>query len=117
MFKPRLCVGLLLSVAFMLSGCAATIPRNGISNGQLAETAEIPGMPGVRFWADEVPRNPLAEIRRRTAHMPPIARDAKMQDGRKVIDTLALSGGRMVRLVQAFLQAGRNAATVPNSRS
>ena len=50
-------------------------------------------MPGVRFWADEVPRNPLAEIRRRTAHMPPIARDAKMQDGRKVIDTLALSGG------------------------
>ena len=92
-FKPRLCVGLLVSVAFMLSGCAATIPRNGISNGQLAETAEIPGMPGVRFWADEVPRNPLAEIRRRTAHMPPIARDAKMQDGRKVIDTLALSGG------------------------
>jgi predicted acylesterase/phospholipase RssA len=88
----KLHVGLLLAIAFMLSGCAATIPRNGISSGTLAETAEIPGMPGVRFWG-EVPSNPIAEVRRRTAHMPPLARDAKMQDGRKVINTLALSGG------------------------
>ncbi len=50
-------------------------------------------MPGVRFWGDEVPSNPIAEVRRRAAHMPPLARDAKTQDGRKVIDTLALSGG------------------------
>lgn len=93
MFKPRLDVGLLLATAIMLSGCAATLPRNGIASASLAETAEIPGMPGVRFWGDEVPKNPIAEVRRRTAHMPPIARDAKTQDGRKVIDTLALSGG------------------------
>ncbi len=93
MFAPRLYVGLIVATAIMLSGCAATIPRNGISSGTLAETAEIPGMPGVRFWGDEVPSNPIAEVRRRAAHMPPLARDAKTQDGRKVIDTLALSGG------------------------
>ena len=98
MLRPRLHVGLMLSAVLMiatgvLTGCAATLERNGISDGQLAETAEIPGMPGVRFWADEVPRNPLAEVRRRTAHMPPVGRTAKTKDGRKVIDTLALSGG------------------------
>ncbi|WP_045836948.1 patatin-like phospholipase family protein [Hyphomicrobium sp. 99] len=90
---PRLQVGLLLVASLMVSGCAAAIPRNGISSATLAETAEIPGMPGVRFWADEVPRNPLAEVRRRTAHMPPIGQTAKTRDGRKLVDTLALSGG------------------------
>ncbi len=79
MFRPRLYVGLAVAIAFVLSGCAATIPRNGIANAKLAATAEIPGMPGVRFWADEVPRDPVAEIKRRTAHMPPIARDAKRE--------------------------------------
>ena len=80
-------------VALLVSGCASAIPRNGISSAKLAETAEIPGMPGVRFWADEVPRNPLAEVRRRTAHMPPVGLHAKTRNGRKVIETLALSGG------------------------
>lgn len=76
-----------------LAGCAATIPRNGIADAKLAQEAEIPGMYGVRFWADDVPKNPIAEIKRRTAHMPPIARDAKYINGRAVIETLALSGG------------------------
>src|SRR5262249_43704681 len=84
---------LVLIFALALSGCATMITRNGISSASLAETAEIPGMPGVRFWGDEVPTNPLVEVRRRTAHMPPIARDAKTMNGRKLIDTLALSGG------------------------
>jgi hypothetical protein len=83
----------LLATAFCLAGCAATIPRNGISDAKLALEAEIPNMHGVRFWADEVPKNPIAEIKRRTAHMPPIARSAKHIDGRPVIETLALSGG------------------------
>jgi len=83
----------MLVFALALTGCATTLTRNGISSAELAETAEVPGMPGVRFWGDEVPTNPLVEVRRRTAHMPPIARDAKTVNGRKVIDTLALSGG------------------------
>ncbi|MBY0558992.1 MAG: patatin-like phospholipase family protein [Hyphomicrobium sp.] len=93
MVGPRLHVGLILIAALAVSGCAATIQRNGITSAKLAESAEIPGMPGVRFWADEVPRNPLVEIRRRTAHMPPIGQTAKTRNGRKMIDTLALSGG------------------------
>ena len=93
MYGARLCVGVLLASAFCLAGCAATIPRNGISDAKLALEAEIPNMHGVRFWADEVPKNPIAEIKRRTAHMPPIARSAKRIDGRPVIETLALSGG------------------------
>jgi hypothetical protein len=76
-----------------LAGCAAAIPRNGIADAKLAATAEIPGMYGVRFWADDVPKDPIAEIKRRTIHMPPIARDAKRIDGRPLIETLALSGG------------------------
>lgn len=76
-----------------LASCAATIPRNGITDAKVAAEAEIPGMYGVRFWADDVPKNPIAEIKRRTAHMPPIARSAKRIDGRPVIETLALSGG------------------------
>lgn len=67
--------------------------RNGIASAKLAQTAEVPGMSGIRFWADEVPRDPISEIKRRTAHIPPIARDAKRLDGRPVIETLALSGG------------------------
>ncbi|MET0408411.1 MAG: patatin-like phospholipase family protein [Hyphomicrobium sp.] len=93
MSVPRLHVAFVLLIVFALTGCAAVMPRNGISSAKLAETAEIPGMPGVRFWGDEVPTDPLAEIKRRTAHMPPIARYAKTIDGRKVVDTLALSGG------------------------
>jgi predicted acylesterase/phospholipase RssA len=80
-------------LAFAVTGCATVMTRNGISNAKLAETAEIPGMPGVRFWGDEVPTDPIAEIRRRTAHMPRIAHSAKTVNGRRVVDTLALSGG------------------------
>jgi hypothetical protein len=92
-FGPRFYVGLITAVALALSGCAATMERNGIASAKLAQTAEVPGMSGVRFWADEVPRDPLSEMKRRTAHVPPIARDAKRLDGRTVMETLALSGG------------------------
>jgi hypothetical protein len=80
------------AIVLCLPGCA-TMVRNGIGDARLAATAEVPGMPGIRFWADEVPRDPISEIKRRTANMPPIAQDAKLVNGRKVIETLALSGG------------------------
>lgn len=86
-------VVVMLAFALVLTGCATIMTRNGISSASLAETAEIPGMPGVRFWGDEVPKDPIAEIRRRTAHMPKLARNARTVEGRKVVDTLALSGG------------------------
>lgn len=106
MYGARLCIGLLFASMLCLMGCAATIPRNGITDAKLALEAEIPGMPGVRFWADEVPRNPIAEIKRRTAHMPPIARDARRIDGRPLVETLALSGGGSDGAFGAGLLAG-----------
>ncbi|WP_409562440.1 patatin-like phospholipase family protein [Hyphomicrobium sp. MC8b] len=90
---PRLHVAVTLIFALVLTGCATIMTRNGISSASLAETAEIPGMPGVRFWGDEVPKDPIAEIRRRTAHMPKLGKHARTVAGRKVVDTLALSGG------------------------
>jgi hypothetical protein len=92
-FGVRLSVGLIVATALILSGCAATIERNGIASAKLAAVAEVKGMPDVRFWADEVPKDPIAEIKHRTAHLPPIARDAKRMGGRRLIETLALSGG------------------------
>ena len=50
-------------------------------------------MPGIRFWADEVPKDPIAEIRKRAQHLPPIARNATRVKDRPIIETLALSGG------------------------
>ena len=93
MYGARLCVGLLIASTLCLMGCAATLSRNGIADAKLAQEAEIPGMYGVRFWADDVPKNPIAEIKRRTAHMPPIAASAKRIDGHPLVETLALSGG------------------------
>lgn len=84
-----------LLVVVALAGCATPVARNGISDPHLARTAVVPGrgLQDVRFWADETPDNPLAEARRRTAHMPRIARDARTVSGRPIVETLALSGG------------------------
>ncbi len=80
-------------LATCLTGCASTIERNGISNMALAEKAHVPGLAGVRFWADEVSADPISEIRRRTPHMPAVGRDTQKVKGRPIVETLALSGG------------------------
>ena len=67
--------------------------RNGIADARLAQTAVVRDMPSVRFWADEVPTDVIAEVRRRLPNMPLVARDAKRVNGRPVVETLALSGG------------------------
>lgn len=84
---------LALAGAMLLGGCAATIVRNGISDPKLAETARVVHMPDVRFWGDEVPKDVVAEVRRRLPNMPTIARDAARGKGRPIVETLALSGG------------------------
>lgn len=100
----RLAVAVLASVA--LSACGTTIIRNGINDPVLAQQAVVPGLEDVRFWADEVPADPIAEIRRRTAHMPPIGRFAKRIAGRPLVETLALSGGGSDGAFGAGLLAG-----------
>ncbi|MFV0368147.1 MAG: patatin family protein, partial [Hyphomicrobiaceae bacterium] len=83
----------LATVGVVLVGCAAPMVRNGISSAELANRASIAGLPGVRFWGDEVPTNFRAELRRRLPHMPRLAQNADHKDGRPVVEILALSGG------------------------
>lgn len=80
-------------VATAMAGCASTIERNGIPTAALADKAHVPGLAGVRFWADEVSNDPVGDIRRHTPNMPRIGRDNARVKGRPVVETLALSGG------------------------
>ena len=94
LLASRLNAGLLAAVAVLgLSGCAATMARNGIADAALAKTATVANLPGVRFWADDAPRDVVAEVRRRLPNMPAVAHNASIVDGRPLVETLALSGG------------------------
>ena len=90
----------------MLTGCAATMERNGIADARLAEKAVVVHMPNVRFWGDEVPSDVIAEARRRLPNMPALAQDAQRAGGRPIIETLALSGGGADGAFGAGLLAG-----------
>lgn len=76
-----------------LAGCASTIERHGIPNAALADKAKVPGLDGVRFWADEVSNDPVGDIRKHTPNMPVVGRDNMRVKGRPIVESLALSGG------------------------
>jgi predicted acylesterase/phospholipase RssA len=81
-------------MAVALSGCAASIMRDGVSDPKLIADAQIPGIPGARAWADVVPRDIYAEVRKVAPNLPRLAQGAKRTpDGRPIIEILALSGG------------------------
>jgi predicted acylesterase/phospholipase RssA len=82
-----------MSLAAGLGGCAAMLEHNGIGNARLASQAAIEGMPGVRSWQDEAPRDVIAEVHRRLPNLPRLAQNSQLVDGRPVVETLALSGG------------------------
>lgn len=87
-------VGLFVVLTVLAAGgCAATVTRNAVPDQRLALKASLPSQPGVRAWADEVPRDVAAEIRKRLPNLPRLAGSAKRIDGRPVVDILALSGG------------------------
>lgn len=79
--------------ALALSACAAEIVRNGIPSAELASTAVVHGMQGIRFWGDEKPADFMAELRRRLPDLPRLAQGSERIKGRPVVETLALSGG------------------------
>lgn len=79
--------------ALALAGCASLSPRNAVPNQALAQTATLPDLTGVRAWADEVPKDAAAEIRRRVPGLPTLGYRAPRIDGRPVVHMLALSGG------------------------
>lgn len=77
-----------------VGGCASSAMRNGIEQPGLARSAVVAGLPGVRFWGDEVPKDIMAEVRRRLPNMPRLAQGARhASTGRPIVEILALSGG------------------------
>jgi predicted acylesterase/phospholipase RssA len=97
---------LMLGSVLGIAGCAASMARNGIPDPVLAEKADIAGLPSVRYWADEVPADLSAEVRKRLPNMPKLAQGAKRVGGRPVVEILALSGGGNEGAFGAGLLAG-----------
>ena len=88
-----LSISISISLSLSLSGCATVLIHNGIGDARLASEATVIGMPGIRFWQDEAPRDVIAEVHRRLPNLPRLAQNSKNIDGRPVVETLALSGG------------------------
>lgn len=82
-----------LLAALVVSGCAATIVRQGISDPQLSVRATVTGMPNVRFWGDEVPTDVRAAVQDRLPFVGQLSHSASQVGGRPLVETLALSGG------------------------
>lgn len=98
---------LVLALLPILAGCAASaIPRNGIADPQVAARANVPGLSGIRFWADESPIDAAAEIRQKMPNLPKLAQDATEINGRPIVEVLALSGGGADGAFGAGLLAG-----------
>jgi hypothetical protein len=84
----------LVAMAIVLSGCAAMLPqRQPLPSGMAQTRAVVPGLPTVRFWADETPANPSAAFRKIQPTLPRLAANAQRRAGRPIVDILALSGG------------------------
>jgi predicted acylesterase/phospholipase RssA len=88
----RLCA--LVVLAGMLAGCAVANIRQGSADPSVTAEAMVSGIPGARAWADVVPRDINAEVRRIAPNLPRLAQSARRtQDGRPIVEILALSGG------------------------
>lgn len=91
--RSRTAVLVVSGFAMMAAGCATVSIRNAVPNAEAAQRATVPGMPTVRFWGDEVPGDIVAEVRRRLPNMPRLAESTEREQGRPVVEYLALSGG------------------------
>ncbi len=79
-----------------ISGCAPLMPRNGIADAHLQNRAVISGLPGVRTWGDEIPRDLAAALRGhlgRGGMSAPAVKVAWRREATPVVEVLALSGG------------------------
>ena len=108
---PVVTLPVIVVIVMMLAGCAsmATL-RNAPSDPAIAQRATLPDLPNVRFWADEVPANPAAELKRRVPSLQKLAQNSQRSaDGRPIVNILALSGGGGDGAFGAGLLAGWSA--------
>ena len=76
----------------VLTGCASILER-AVPPASAAISATIPGLAHVRFWGDEVPKDVSAAMRQRMPSLGAPPRAQTSENGRPVVNYLALSGG------------------------
>src|SRR5215470_12399305 len=83
---------LLVSVLLLLStGCSTVGDRNPVPLHLMPE-ASVPGMGPIRYWGDEVSTDLVAEFRRNLAYAPRLA-ESPPEDGKPIVNMLAISSG------------------------
>jgi len=80
-------------VASVVGGCAGAIERTPVPTAMAAEKANVPNIPGARFWADEAPKDLKKAYAEHLQGVPKLGASAPLVNGRMQIDVLALSGG------------------------
>jgi predicted acylesterase/phospholipase RssA len=89
----RLALGLVaLVILAAVGGCATPAARNAVPLA-LVEQAEVRGLKATRFWGDETGTGKLADVSARLPNMKAVAIAEKRENGRPVVNFLALSGG------------------------
>lgn len=85
---------LIVCAAVAVGGCGAGLAaRNPLPDGAAQLSAEVVGLPGVRFWADETPSDPVRAFKQALPDLPQLGKHAERINGRPVVEILALSGG------------------------
>lgn len=91
-------VGILVRLSVLLvgilsvTGCAIAPPRNAVPP-TLVDKADVPGLDHIRFWGDDTPRDIATNLRTRLPNMGRFAIAPVRENGRPVVNYLALSGG------------------------
>ncbi len=96
---------LALLVLAGIGGCASMVER-AVPPASAAVSATVPGLANVRFWGDEVPKDVAAAIRQRMPSLGSPPRAQSFENGRPVVNYLALSGGGSQGAFGAGLLAG-----------
>ena len=83
---------IVLATPAMLGGCAPATARNAVPVA-LVEQAEVRNLKATRFWGDEAGSTTPADLSARLPNMKAVAIAPKRENGRPVVNFLALSGG------------------------
>lgn len=103
--------GVALIVAILVAGCAATLPRSVVPE-ELADEAQLTGMPGVRIWGDASARSLEILVR---AEAPRMVQSRKLEGTNLSLNFAAISGGADDGAFGAGLLVGwSEAGTRPN---
>jgi predicted acylesterase/phospholipase RssA len=79
------------ALLLMSAGCSTVGERNPVPFHLMPE-ASVPGMGPVRYWGDEIPKNVVAEFKRKLPYLPRLA-ESPAENGKPIVNMLAISSG------------------------